>query len=150
MKKRKKLRTVSVTEHDCRPSTSLRHLQRDEAERLGREQQVVVAAAPIRRREGDGDEPEVREDQVEEKDVARVHGEEEGQGVECGRQDSLCPIRVSDLDASNEKQHYATTYNDKFIDDVVTAPALGDEVGQDAHHDHRRDPDEGAARERKG
>lgn len=56
-----------------------------------------MAPAPIRRREGDGDDPKVREDQVEEEDIARVHGKEEGQGVECGRQDSLCPIRVSEV-----------------------------------------------------
>jgi hypothetical protein len=41
-------------------------------------------------------------------------------------------------------------YNDKLIDDMVAAPATGDEVGKDSHYDHCRNPYERAAGKRKG
>lgn len=54
-----------------------------------------MAAAPVGSSERDGDNPEVREHQVEEEDVARVQAEEKGQGEECGREDSLRNVLVS-------------------------------------------------------
>ena len=33
-----------------------------------------------------------------------------------------------------------TTYNDQFVNDVVTTPSTRDEIGENTHHDHGRNP----------
>jgi hypothetical protein len=48
-----------------------------------------VAVAPVGGGEGDDHDPQVREDQVEQQDVARVGAEEEGGEIERGGQDRL-------------------------------------------------------------
>lgn len=52
-------------------------------------EQCAVGVREVGRGEGHGDQPEVREYQVEEEDVARVGVEEEGGEEESHRQDCL-------------------------------------------------------------
>lgn len=150
MKKIKKLETASVwnlMQEYCAPRPAVKKdLQGDEAEGLGGQQQVVVAPRPVGCRKRDDDNPEVREDEIEQEHVAREDGEEEGHGVECGRQDRLLRIRCMSRPLTTIKAEgegctkHDLTYNHELVDDVVTAPALRDEVGQNAHDHDGRDP----------
>jgi hypothetical protein len=67
----------------------------NETEGLNREQQVGVTIAPVGSGEGDGDDPEVREDQVEQENEAWRDNEEESQGEERRREDRLLNVGVS-------------------------------------------------------
>ena len=71
------------------------HLQSDETKGLDREQQVGVTVAPVGSGERNCNNPQVREDQVEQKNKAGRDDQEERQGEECRRQNRLLSIGVS-------------------------------------------------------
>lgn len=95
------------------------HLQGNETESLSSVEQGAAAVGPVAGSEGDGDDPEVGEDNVEQE--AKVDGEEEGGEVENDGEDG----------------------DGELVDDVgALVPVEGDEVGEDAHDNHGRDPDD--------
>jgi len=91
----------------------------DEAEGFHGVRQHAVRIGEVRRCKSDSNEPEVREDEVEQQDEAAERVEEEG------------------AEEENDGQN-----RDNFlIEDVVAlVSVLGDEVGQNAHNNHCGDP----------
>lgn len=71
-----------------------------EGERRCNQEQVVVAVHPRRGSKGDGDDPEMREDDVEKRQIPGMGPQEEGDRKEDGRQDR----------------------NDKDVNDLITPP----------------------------
>ena len=120
MKKRKKLEIVLVYEVFHLIYIMIEgHSQGNEAESLSGVEQGAAAVGPVASRERNGDNPEVGEDNVEQK--AEVDGEEEGGEVEDNGEHS----------------------DGELVDDVGALVVVeGDEVGEDAHDNHRRDPDD--------
>lgn len=85
--------------------------------------QFTVAMGVADGGEDDGDQPEVRKDEVEQEDVAVVGAQEEGHEEESDSEDG----------------------NNFEIDELVAGvESVGgrDEVRDDAHDNHGRDPDE--------
>jgi hypothetical protein len=66
-----------------------RYSQGNEAERLDGQKQVVMAVAVTLGGEHDSDQPQVREDEVEQQDGAGVGGQEESEEEEHDSQDGL-------------------------------------------------------------
>ena len=93
----------------------------DEAECFSSVEHGRAAVGPGAGDKRDDHYPKVGEDEVEQQDVAGVGGEEESSQVEDGSEDR----------------------NNESVDDIITAPASGDEVCQNAHDNDGGDPDNG-------
>jgi hypothetical protein len=99
LKRRKKLirnpKRISQEETTYREGTGVdwgkkqENLQSNKTKRLNGMVEGTIVIGPVRGREDDGDEPEVREDEVEDEDVARVRAEDEGEEEERYREDGL-------------------------------------------------------------
>lgn len=103
----------------------------NEAERLNGLRERIARVAEILCGEDNRDEPEVREDEVEQQDEAGKSSEEE----------------------RNQKESDSEDGDDFKIDNVIAGSCTmvqRDPVGNNAHNNHRRNPDQQIAEEENG